>query len=82
MTDNQNVTPRRVSWRLTELPPVTGLSLGYWRKVARSGKLPVRKLGENGAVVVLDDDLRFFLAGEGGEGDEIVAEPQTHAATT
>ena len=80
MIKKQSVTDR-LSWRLTELPAATGLSLSYWRKVARSGDLTVHKLGENGAVVVLDDDLRFFLAGVGREGVEIIAEAQTKTAT-
>ncbi len=75
---NQNVT-QRLSWRLTELPAVTGLSLAFWRKVARMGGLPVRKV--QGAVIVLDDDLRAYLSGSNKQGKEPTqscrAEPQT-----
>ncbi len=63
---NQNVT-ERLTWRLTELPAATGLSLSYWRKVARLGDLPTRKIGA--AVVVHDEILRRYLAGA-QEGDE------------
>ena len=51
---------QRLAWRLKELPPVTGLSLAYWRKVVRLGLLPAHK--RDGAVIVMDSDLREFLA--------------------
>jgi hypothetical protein len=65
---------QRLAWRLRELPPVTGLSLAYWRKVVRSGALRARKL--DGAVIVLDADLQEFLAGA-----KLIAEPQSASAT-
>lgn len=40
----------------------TGLSLPFLRKAARDGDLKVRKV--KGAVIVLDEDARAFLAGE------------------
>jgi len=58
---NQNVTATRYSWRLTELPPVTRLSLPFWRKVVRLKKIPAKKV--EGAVIILDGDLRAYLEG-------------------
>jgi hypothetical protein len=59
---NANST-ERLSWRLAEFSRASGLSLPFLRKQAREGKLPVRKVG--GAVIVLDNDARAYLAGEG-----------------
>lgn len=49
------------------MPPATGLGMPFWRKVIQLKKIRVRK-PNGGAVVILDEDLRAFLAGE--EKDE------------
>lgn len=58
----QEIVTQKLSWRLAELPPATGLSLAFWRKVVRTGRLRSRKVC--GAVIVLDADLQEFLAGD------------------
>jgi len=60
---NENVMQKRLSWRLAELPPVTGLSLPFWRKMVIERKIRSRKPA-GGAIVILDEDLKAFLAGE------------------
>lgn len=64
----QSVTIQRQCWRLFELPPATGLSLAFWRKVVRTGRLRSRKVC--GAVIVLDLDLQEFLAGNAQNNTE------------
>ena len=49
------------------MPPVTGLSLPFWRKMVLHKKVKARKV--QGAVVILDADLQEFLKGK-EEGDE------------
>jgi hypothetical protein len=57
---------QKLCWRLKELPAATGLTLPFWRKVVRLKKVRVRKV--EGAIVILDSDLREFLKGrETGE---------------
>jgi len=56
-----NPVTQKVSWRLGELPPATGLSLAFWRKMVRLKKIRHRKV--EGALIILDEDLREFLAG-------------------
>ena len=59
----QNVTNRtKISWRVGQLPDVTGLSEAFWRKAVRLEWLPVRRVG--GAVIILDEDLKAFLKGQ------------------
>jgi len=65
----------KLSWRLKELPAATGLTLGFWRKVVRLKKIKARRV--EGAIVILDADLREFLEGK-EEGDE--TGPQTASA--
>lgn len=60
-----SATKTRLSWRLNELSEATGLSVPFLRNEARAGNLKTRKLG--GAVIVLDDDVRRYLTGEGAE---------------
>ena len=52
---------QRLAWRLGELPPVTGLSLAFWRKAVRLGWVPAQKPKGSGAIVILDRDLRDYL---------------------
>lgn len=59
--------PTRLTWRPTELPPVTGLGLAFWRKMIRQRKIKFSKV--EGAVLIHDADLRRFLEGK-KEGDE------------
>lgn len=56
----ENVT-QKLSWRLSELPAATGLSLPFWRKAVRLGWLPAQKLEGSAAIVILDRDLRAYL---------------------
>jgi hypothetical protein len=64
---------QKLSWRLKELPMATGLSLPFWRKVVRLKKIRVRHV--EGAIVILDEDLREFLKGKelGGESEPTTA---------
>lgn len=64
---------KKLSWRLKELPPATGLSMAFWRKAVLHRKVRARKVG--GAVVILDSDLQEFLKGkeEGGESEPTTA---------
>jgi len=50
------VTPK-LSWRLKELPAATGLTVAFWRKVIREGKIKAQEV--EGAI--MDDVLREFL---------------------
>jgi hypothetical protein len=61
---------QKLAWRLKELPPATGLTEAFWRKVVRLKKIKVRRV--EGAIVILDSDLRAFL-----EGREDQPEPQS-----
>jgi hypothetical protein len=65
--------PPRLSWRYSELSEASGLSVPYLRLQARIGKLKTRKLS-GGAVVILGEDARAFLAGESNEPDGDEAE--------
>jgi hypothetical protein len=56
----ESVTPR-ISWRLRELPAVTGLSLAFWRKAVQLGWVPAQKPEGSAAIVILDRDLRAYL---------------------
>jgi hypothetical protein len=47
---------------VAELAAASGLSVQFLRKEIREGKLPRRKIG--GAVIILDEDARAYLAGE------------------
>jgi hypothetical protein len=49
----------RKSYKLVELPDVTGLSLNFWR--ARHYKGELRTRYAEGAVVVLTEDLHAYL---------------------
>jgi hypothetical protein len=60
-----NVTLDRLAWRLNELAKASGLSVPFLRKEAYCGRLKTRKVGN--AVIVLDEDARSFLKGEGNE---------------
>lgn len=62
---NATVTQPRLSWRLNQLAEATGLSVPFLRNEVRAGNLKTRKLGS--AVIVLDEDARRYLAGEGAE---------------
>jgi hypothetical protein len=53
---------RKLSWRLKELPAATGLTEAFWRKVVRLKKIKARRV--EGAIVILDSDLKAFLAGK------------------
>jgi len=56
----ENVTISRIAWSLAEISGATGLSLGFLRNEARSGKLPVKRFGRR--VLVLAEDLHQYLA--------------------
>jgi imidazoleglycerol phosphate dehydratase HisB len=58
---------RKVAWSLAEISEAVGLSLGYLRNEVRAERLRVKHFGRR--VVVLDEDLRRFLA-EGSPRDE------------
>lgn len=68
----------KLSWRLKELPPVTGLSEPFWRKMVRLKKVKFRRV--EGAILILDRDLRQFLEGRKEEGAKQQAESQTASA--
>jgi hypothetical protein len=70
----QIVVTQKLSWRLKELPAATGLTLAFWRKCVRLKKVRTRKV--EGAVVILDSDLREFLQGkeEGHEAETSIAD--------
>lgn len=61
----ESVTCNRLSWRLNELAKASGLSVPFLRKEMSAGRLKVRKVGA--AVIVLDEDARAFLSGEGNQ---------------
>jgi hypothetical protein len=63
----QVAVTQKLSWRLKELPPATGLSQAFWRKMVRLKKVKARHV--EGAIVILDSDLKTFLEGR-EEGDE------------
>ncbi len=65
----QNVTLQRIAWSLADISKQTGLSLGFLRNEVRAARLPVRKFGRR--VLVLDDDLRRYLA-EGSRAGKAV----------
>jgi hypothetical protein len=73
----KTVTPR-ISWRVRELPEATGLGVPFWRKVISQKKIRVRKPA-GGAIVILDEDLRAFLAGE--EKEEAHSGEESFAAS-
>ena len=60
----------KLSWRLKELPPATGLTMAFWRKAVLLKRVRTRKVGS--AVIILDSDLRAFLEGEEGGGDPAI----------
>jgi hypothetical protein len=64
---------QKLSWRLKELPAATGLTEPFWRKMVRLKKVKARKV--EGALVILDEDLRQFLKGResGGESEPTTA---------
>jgi hypothetical protein len=49
----------KLSWRLKELPAATGLGLAFWRKMVKERKINTQPV--EGAIVILDEDLREFL---------------------
>jgi len=53
---------QRLAWRLAQLSTASGLSVPFLRKEAKLGNLKTQKRG--GAVIVLDEDARAYLAGE------------------
>lgn len=57
----------KLAWRLKELVAATGLSLPFWRKMTQLNKVKWRKV--QGAVLIMDEDLREFLQGR-KKGDE------------
>ncbi len=61
------ITQKRMAWSLAEIAESTGLSLGFLRNEVRRGALPVKKLGRR--VLVLEEDLRHYLAREGEQQD-------------
>jgi len=52
------VTPK-LSWRLEELHQATGLRLPFWRKMVQKKKVRVHEV--EGAIVIMDEDLKEFL---------------------
>lgn len=70
----QTPVTARLSWRLNELAKASGLSVPFLRKEAADGRLRVRKVGA--AVIVLDEDARAFLRGEGNQ-EQVVARAAT-----
>lgn len=59
-TGTATTSIQRIAWSLAEISKQTGLSLGFLRNEVRAERLPVRKFGRR--VLVLDDDLRAYLA--------------------
>lgn len=55
----QTTVTQKLSWRLKELPPATGLSVAFWRKMVRLKKIEAQEV--EGAIVIMDDVLREFL---------------------
>ncbi len=62
---NETVTQNRFSYGLDEIAGLTGLSVGFVRKLARARTLKTRKFGARR--MVLDADLQEFLKGENDE---------------
>ena len=60
--ENVKNKQERLAYRLGELAQASGFSIQFLRAEARAGNLPTRKIG--GAVIVLADDVRRYLAGE------------------
>ncbi len=56
------VTQKRFSYGLDEVSELTGLSLGFVRKLAYAGDLKTKKFGTRR--LVLTADLEEFLEGE------------------
>jgi hypothetical protein len=52
----------KLAWRLARLAQATELSVPFLRKEIRQGNLPARKCG--GIVIVLDEDVRAYLASQ------------------
>jgi hypothetical protein len=67
---NQQNVIHKLTWRLKELPPATGLGEAFWRKMVQLKKIPTRKV--EGAILIADEDLREFLRGR-QESDEAEA---------
>ncbi len=61
----ETITQPRFSYGLGEVSELTGLSLGFVRKLAYAGTLKTKKFGARR--LVLDADLQEFLKGENDE---------------
>ncbi len=65
MTAKDSITQARFSYGLDEIAALTGLSLGFVRKLAYAGTLKTRKFGARRMVLIAD--LEEFLEGENSE---------------
>ncbi len=65
MQTTETVTPKRFSYGLDEVSELTGLSLGFVRKLAYAGTLKTKKIGARRMVLLAD--LEEFLEGETDE---------------
>ena len=65
---HETVTIERIAWSLAEISKATGLSLGFLRNDVRRGALATRKFGRR--ILVLDKDLRTYLANGSGKNQE------------
>jgi hypothetical protein len=56
---SETITHNRLAWSLAEVSQATGLSMGFLRNEARSGRLRTRRFGRR--LLVLDVDLVSYL---------------------